>query len=291
MDALMAEPINGKPPPPKLFLPEEVAGIYAIEHLPSKGMYIGSTRNVRQVHQSWYYRLAHIDTMPMLNWAVRSIYTTRQDFVFHLLATLANDALFLHNAMVMEAKVKERIASKGKEFVLNCDNSAATREYWVSRTPYEERDYRFRKLANAKPVPIVPFQNDPNDLARVVRDAGDTAARALVPDSVRGQSLEEANRSHKFTAEGAVIPVQPGKVTLIPGKFQENALGSAAARSRHIRYLTDTYNTQYSEQCLLTDVEVWTCWESTLSIDNSVQRLNSTINAMRDMITTRGNNG
>jgi len=258
-------------------LPAKEAGIYAIEHKPTHAMYVGSSRDLRAIHQSWFYRLAHLDTTPVLNWAFRAIFTTRSDFVFHVLATIPDDAMFNDRAMQMEKMVLARITSKGKEYVLNSNNSYETREFWVSRVPVEERDARFRKIANSKPLPIIPYRpaaGDPNSGA-----SGDTAASS----EIAGGSLQaEANAIARSTE-----PKQVEKVTLIPGKLQGNALGSPIAKKHHCEALRNKYREVYNTQVSLDDGDVWGCWVSTEHITHSLERQLSTIKEMRARVQAK----
>ncbi len=271
-------------------LPGKELGIYAVEHKPTGAIYVGSSRNLFQTHQSWYYRLAYIDSAPPLNWAFRAIYTKRSDFVFHVLATLPDDTLFATKCLEMENIVKQRILLKGKEFLLNCNNSTETREFWVGRTPLSERPYRFAKAASeARPVPIIPHEVPMGDgaiglhpshggaIASTATNLADTQVRQLLQQEVETKPLVNTTNAD-------------GKVTLIPGRFQENALGSTLARVRHVEFLRREYGRIYSLKYEGDDNGVWSCWLSTSHIDHSLDRQVSTIKEMHSR-TLEGNNG
>lgn len=271
-----------------LTFPGKEAGIYAIEHKPTKSMYIGSSRNLQQIHQSWFYRLAHKDTTPILNWAFLAVYTARPDFVFHVLATIPNDALFNQTALEMERKVKERITLKGKEFLLNCNNSSETREFWVSRVPVEERHAKFGKSAhNTKAIPILPYdppsQVEPNNGNSVVHpDNG-----GVVASIVSGVIDAEVRKLDEQAAKATLSVERPEKVQLVPGKYTEHALGTQLARTNHVEFLRRKYYDTYSEYFVkdngtpYDEGEVWAIWESTSHITHSLERQASTIKAMR----------
>lgn len=155
---------------------DKAIGIYVLLHQPTKAKYYGCSSDLRRDLITWYNRLRHIDTQPLLSNRMRYYYTDRADFRYVVTRCEArgdNWASVHNECKIQVAEAIKKLKALDDAQSLNSNNTHEEMWNWRAKLPVDKR--RVTHAGEFGGVPVkCKWQLD--------KDAADKEARKIAGD-------------------------------------------------------------------------------------------------------------